>query len=319
MGMLFQDFVELYFEDMSHRLKESTIISKHYMVDKKILPVFRKIPINEITPKDIRKWQNSLTAYRDENGKPYSQTYLKAINNQLTAMFNYAVKYYDLHENPCTKAGSMEKSHAEEMNFWTKAEFEQFIVAVQDKPASYTAFMTLYYTGMRVGELCALTPADVNLVDHTITINKTFQRINRRDVIWPPKTPKSNWVVTIPQTLANCLKEYMDKCYEIQLYDRLFPYTRSFLNHEMLRGCKKSGVKKIRVHDLRHSHASLLIEMGCQPLLIADRLGHEKIQTTLNTYSHLYPNKQAEVAAQLENVMNGTTVPNGSQIASVVN
>ena len=319
MGMLFQDFVELYFEDMSHRLKESTIISKHYMVDKKILPVFRKIPINEITPKDIRKWQNSLTAYRDENGKPYSQTYLKAINNQLTAMFNYAVKYYDLHENPCTKAGSMEKSHAEEMNFWTKAEFEQFIVAVQDKPASYTAFMTLYYTGMRVGELCALTPADVNLVDHTITINKTFQRINRRDVIWPPKTPKSNWVVTIPQTLANCLKEYMDKRYEIQLYDRLFPYTRSFLNHEMLRGCKKSGVKKIRVHDLRHSHASLLIEMGCQPLLIADRLGHEKIQTPLNTYSHLYPNKQAEVAAQLENVMNGTTVPNGSQIASVVN
>lgn len=185
-------------------------------------------------------------------------------------MFNYAVKYYDLHENPCTKAGSMGKSHAEEMNFWTKAEFEQFIVAVQDKPASYTAFMTLYYTGMRVGELCALTPADVNLVDHTITINKTFQRINGRDVIWPPKTPKSNRVVTIPQTLANCLKEYMDKCYEIQLDDRLFPYTKSFLNHEMLRGCKKSGVKKIRVHDLRHSHASLLIEMGCQPLLIAD-------------------------------------------------
>ena len=234
-------------------------------------------------------------------------------------MFNYAVKYYNLHENPCTKAGSMGKSHAEEMNFWTKAEFEQFIVAVQDKPASYTAFMTLYYTGMRVGELCALTPADVNLVDHTITINKTFQCINGRDVIWPPKMPKSNRVVTIPQILANCLKEYIDKCYEIQLDDRLFPYTNSFLNHEMLRGCKKSGVKKIRVHDLRHSHASLLIEMGCQPLLIADRLGHEKIQTTLNTYSHLYPNKQAEVAAQLENVMNGTTVPNGSQMACVAN
>jgi len=169
-------------------------------------------------------------------------------------MFNYAVKYYDLHENPCTKAGSMGKSHAEEMNFWTKAEFEQFIVAVQDKPASYTAFMTLYYTGMRVGELCALTPADVDLEGHTITINKTFQRINGRDVIWPPKTPKSNRVVTIPQTLANCLKEYMDKCYELQPDDRLFPYTKSFLNHEMLRGCKKSGVKKIRVHDLRHPY-----------------------------------------------------------------
>lgn len=110
MGMLFRDFVDLYFEDMGHRLKESTIISKRYMVDKKILPVFGKIPINEITPKDIRKWQNGLTAYRDKNGKPYAQTYLRAINNQITAMFNYAVKYYDLRENPCTKAGSMEKA-----------------------------------------------------------------------------------------------------------------------------------------------------------------------------------------------------------------
>ena len=111
----------------------------------------------------------------------------------------------------------------------------------------------------------------------------------------------------------------MDKCYEIQPNDRLFPYTKHLLNHEMLRGCKKSGVKKIRVHDLRHSHASLLIEMGCQPLLIADRLGHEKIQTTLNTYSHLSPNKQAEVAQQLENLINGTTVPDSSQLADVAN
>lgn len=109
MGMLFQDFVDLYFEDMKHRLKESTVINKRYMVDKKTLPVFGKIPINEITPKDIRKWQNGLTSYRDGKGKPYAQTYLRAINNQITAMFNYAVKYYDLRENPCTKAGSMGK------------------------------------------------------------------------------------------------------------------------------------------------------------------------------------------------------------------
>lgn len=136
----------------------------------------------------------------------------------------------------------------------------------------YYKFFRFYLTK---AELCALTPADVNFEKNTITINKTFQRIKGRDAIWPPKTPKSNRIVTIPQTLSECLKEYMAKCYEIQPNDRLFPYTKSFLNHEMLRG-KKSGVKKIRVHDLRHSHASLLIEMGCQPLLIANRLGHEK-------------------------------------------
>ncbi len=317
-GMLFSDFAELYFEDMGHRLKESTIISKRYLVDKKILPYFGKMPLSQISPKDIRKWQNKLTAYRNEKGEPYAPTYLKTINNQLTALMNYAVKYYDLKTNPCTKAGSMGKSNADEMQFWTQEEFEQFLPAVADKPASYTAFMVLYYTGMRIGELCALTPADVDLKKGTIAINKTFQRIKGNDVITSPKTPKSNRVVTIPNTLAACLQEYMDRCYELQPTDRLFPYTKYFFSHEMTRGCKKSGVKKIRLHDLRHSHASLLVELGCQPILLANRLGHQKIQTTLNTYSHLYPNKQEEVAQQLEAVIHPPT-PNGSQEANVAN
>ena len=80
----------------------------------------------------------------------------------------------------------------------------------------------------------------------------------------------------------------------------MFPITKYYLEHEMQRGIKESGVKRIRVHDLRHSHASLLVELGFQPLAIAERLGHEKIETTLNTYSHLYPNKQAELADRLE-------------------
>ena len=140
------------------------------MVDKKILPVFGKIPINEITPKDIRKWQNGLTAYRDKNGKPYAQTYLRAINNQLTAMFNYAVKYYDLRENPCTKAGSMGKSNAEEMQFWTKAEFEQFITAVQDKPASYTAFKIFIVKNRLQRGLKGITNAP-HLISHLLPLN----------------------------------------------------------------------------------------------------------------------------------------------------
>ena len=80
----------------------------------------------------------------------------------------------------------------------------------------------------------------------------------------------------------------------------MFQFTKAFLEHEMIRGVKNTGVKKIRLHDLRHSHASLLIEMGFTPLAIAERLGHEKIETTLNTYSHLYPNKQSQLADELD-------------------
>ena len=77
---------------------------------------------------------------------------------------------------------------------------------------------------------------------------------------------------------------------------------KSFLSHEMIRGCKNTGVKKIRIHDIRHSHASLLINQGCDALMLADRLGHEKVSTTLNTYSHLFPHKQQELVHSLESL-----------------
>jgi len=105
LGMTFHDFIELYLQDMEQRLKPSTVANKRFLIDLKITPFFGKMPLNEIKPTDIRRWQNELTSYRDENGEPYAATYLKTINNQLTAVFNYAVKYYGLKENPCHKAG----------------------------------------------------------------------------------------------------------------------------------------------------------------------------------------------------------------------
>lgn len=301
--MTFGDFISLYVKDMEHRLKPSTVASKKWLIDLKVTPFFKKIPLNEIKPTHVRQWQNSLTSYRDENGKPYAQTYLKCINNQLTAIFNYAVKYYGLKENPCHKAGSMGKKKADEMLFWTKDEFQTFIESMKDRPASYTVFMTMYYTGIREGELLALTPSDIDFEKKTLTVNKSYQRLGKEDIITTPKTPKSIRAIPIPDGLCNCLQEYMSHCYGLQKDDRLFPYTKSFLYHEMEYGCKASGVKRIRVHDIRHSHASLLVEMGFSPLLIAERLGHEKVQTTMDTYSHLYPNKQVEVARQLDGIM----------------
>ena len=230
----------------------------------------------------------------------YSPTYLKTINNQLSAIFNYAVRYYDLKSNPCAKAGSMGKSKAEEMDFWTGEEFRRFIDSVMNKRLSYMVFMTLYWTGMRLGELLALNPKDVDLEKRTISITKSYQRFGKKDVITPPKTPKSKRVITIPEFLAADIKDYMDSLYDLQENDRLFHITKYYLEHEMQRGIKESGVKRIRVHDLRHSHASMLIELGFSPLEIANRLGHEKVETTLNTYAHLYPNKQTKLAERLD-------------------
>lgn len=292
--MKFEEFWKMYCADMETRLREHTMRTKRYIVELKILPYFGKKRVNDITAADIRQWQNELIK------KGYSPTYLKTINNQLSAIFNYAVRYYDLKSNPCAKAGSMGKSKAEEMDFWTGEEFKKFIDSVMNKRLSYMAFMTLYWTGMRLGELLALTPKDVDLEKRTISITKSYQRLGRKDVITPPKTPKSKRVITIPEFLAADIKDYMDSLYDLQEDDRLFPITKYYLEHEMQRGIKESGVKRIRLHDLRHSHASLLIELGFSPLEIANRLGHEKVETTLNTYAHLYPNKQTKLADRLD-------------------
>ncbi len=301
LDMEFSSFWQLYREDMKERLRENTVRTKDYIVELKILPYFGKKKITDISAADIRCWQNSLMK------QGYSQTYLKTINNQLSAIFNYAMRYYDLPKNPCSQAGSMGKGQAAEMKFWTQEEFEVFIEFVKDKPVSYYAFLTLYWTGIRLGELLALTLESFDAEEKTLSITKSYQRINGRDVITEPKTTKSKRIITLPDFLVTELEEYVGRLYGMMANDRLFSITKSYLEKEMIRGVELSGVKKIRLHDLRHSHASLLIsKLGAQPNLVADRLGHEKVQTTLSTYSHLYPNQSRDLADKLNGLMEET-------------
>lgn len=291
--MKFKDFIEIYLKDMGSRLREHTMETKKYIIDLKIIPYFGEKSVNKITAADVRRWQNELMS------QGYSQTYLKTINNQLTAIFNYAVRYYDLAANPCRKAGSMGKGKADEMLYWTKEEFNSFIETIIDKRESYLAFMIMYWTGVRIGELLALTPMDIDLENNVIHINKSYQRLNRKDVITEPKTPRSIRDISIPDFLAEDISDYLDSLYNPYSEGRIFPFTKHFLENEMKRGCKESGVKKIRIHDLRHSHASLLVSLGFSPVEISDRLGHEKIETTIDTYSHLYPETRTAIANKL--------------------
>ena len=265
------------------------------MFDLKVTPYFKKKKMCEIKTSDIRTWQNELIK------QGYAPTYLKSINNQLAALFNYAVRYYDLKDNPCRKAGSIGKSKADDMEFWTKQEFKQFLPSMDKKPEARMAFMLLYWTGMRIGELLALTYEDIELEKRIISISKSYQRLDGKDVITPPKTPKSNRKITIPPFLAEELKEYCSHLYGIMPNERMFRFTKSYMEHEIVRGIKETGVKRIRIHDLRHSHASLLVELGFQPLAIADRVGHESIDITYR-YSHLFPSKQVAMADRLDAV-----------------
>ena len=298
-NMSVESFVALYTTDMQRRVKENTWGTKEHIIRTKLLPYFGKLKMSSITPQQIVRWQNELINYRDKDGAPYSPVYLKSIQNQISAIFNHAVRYYNLKENPCKKAGSMGKKKNREMAFWTKEEYLQFIDAMMDKPLSFYAFEMLYWCGIREGELLALTPADFDLDKRTVTINKTFQHTGGKDIITPPKTEKSNRTITMPRFLADEMQEYLKMQYDIGLDDRMFPVTKSYLYREMQRGCQETGVKRIRIHDLRHSHISLLIDQGFSAVAIADRVGHESIDITYN-YAHLFPSKQAEMADKLD-------------------
>ncbi len=288
----FANLVIEYMSDCQIRLKPTTYASKEHIIRTKLLPYFSDIPINLIDISTVRKWQNNIIS----NPKNYAQTYQKTIHNQLSAILNYAVKYYGLPVNAAAKCGGIGKKNAEAMNFWTISEFQKFIKVV-DNQKTKTIFNLLFYSGIREGELLALTLDDFDFSNNTVSINKNYARLNGVDIIQEPKTPKSKRFVSLPKPIMEMVWDYSKKHISSE---RLFKVSKNFLHREMDKYSQLAQVKRIRIHDLRHSYASMLIELGTPPLEIQERLGHEDIQTTLNTYSHLYPNKHIETDKKLE-------------------
>ena len=194
----------------------------------------------------------------------------------------------------------MGRANAKELNFWTKDEYEQFIQGFTEEEEMYRiTFQMLFWLGCRVGELLALTSEDIDFEGGTVSISKTYYRRNQTDYITPPKTESSNRMITIPKFLQEELKNFLDMQYGLTPEERIFPITDRAIQKKMKQKTELAKLKPIRVHDLRHSHIALLIEKGLQPLVIAQRVGHDSVNTTMNIYGHLYPNKQKQVADML--------------------
>lgn len=290
--MSFESLYKIYMEDISPRLKQHTLFSKKYLIENKILPYFGNMSINEIGSIQIQRWQNTLIqAINPKTNKPYAPTYLKTINNQLTAIFNYAVKFHNLKENPIHKVGSIGEKNAPEKSIWNLEEFNEFINHVDDKEL-HLGFNILYWSGCRIGEMLALTWEDIDFINNTININKSYQRINRKDIITEPKTKKSIRKVPVISSVINEISEYKKLFYNPANNDRIFNCTKYKFEYSIKNICKKFNLNKIRIHDLRHSHASLLLNEGINIVALSRRLGHEKVSTTLNTYSHILPNDE---------------------------
>lgn len=293
----FADFYRIYCSDMKGRLKQTTLARKNAIICDKVLPVFATLPMSAITPHVIRQWQNGLISQN------YSNTYLKTIDMHLVSVFKYGAKYYDL-PNPYDRAEHMGSGSTRAMRFWTLDQYRTFIRQFENQPKVFISFELLYWCGIRVGELLALTPEDIDVKKHLLKITKTYVRHNQRDIISPPKTENSVRNVAMPDFLFAEVMDHINtsKC---RKNERLIPRSCDFLKYHLKNGCKRSGVPQIRIHDIRHSHVSLLINQGFTAAAIAERVGHKHISTTMNVYAHLFPSRQELLVEALEKIHDG--------------
>ena len=185
MTMTFSSFMEVYFKDKEGELKERSIKNKRYLLEAHIIPHFGERKMNTITPADLIKWQGIIRE------KGYSQTYMRMIQNQMTALFTHAHVIYGLRNNPNKKVEKMGKSNADKLDFWTKEEYDQFLLPLSKEDKYYVLFEILFWTGCRIGELLALTLGDIDFVNKRINIDKTYYRFEKRDIIAKPKTEQS--------------------------------------------------------------------------------------------------------------------------------
>jgi integrase len=295
---LFDEYLEDCRLQVGITLKETSYTSIKSIYNKHFKPELGNIAVNKITPDTIRKWHNSLLK------AGYSQSSIRTYNTVLSTFFNHCVRYKNLSKNPVRlcqfrKQGTVKK----EMHFWTLEQFNKFIATI-DYIKRKTEYYLLFYSGVRIGELLALTISDVDRQNCTIDINKTYNHINKHDNITSPKTPSSYRIIALPPVICKMLGDYIDnQLYKPTPKERIFKESEEAINGYLKSHIDKTNLPKIRLHDFRHSHASMLINMGYNILTISHRLGHKDVATTLNIYGHLYPDQDSKIATDLDRII----------------
>ncbi len=288
------------------QVKEQTYDSRRSTINKNF-KFFSKMPITSIEPIHVQQWQLKLS-------KTQSPSYVRLVQGIFSIAMDRAVVLHLAKSNPSKIIGNVKKQKVK-IDFWTKEEFEKIISLIDTDDYYqfflYVALWLLFMTGMRVGEATALQWKDIDLETGVVSITKTLLYKSQKEYKFSdPKTKASARQIVLDPDTISLMKEWQIKQEKVLRNTKFVlsyngaPTQKHTLAHAITRYAKAAEVHRIRIHDLRHSHASLLIRLGENPLIIRDRLGHEDIETTLGTYGHLYPNTNFEVASKLKGVLN---------------
>ena len=297
-------FQELY--DIFIKQKEQTMSLNSYQTVKTryelhILPFFKDYRLSKITNTTYIEWKSMILktnlAYRTRNN----------LHVCMVNILNYAMDFYNLERNIASKVGGFsKKDFIQKINFWTYEEFTTFISYVNDIVYN-TYFTLLYATGMRKGESLALQWTDIkeDCIDITKSLSK--ERINKKRIITTPKTKSSIRKIKIDKHTQECLsklKEYYSKVINFNenwyIFGGIEPLAYTTLENHFKKYCKLANVKKIKLHEFRHSHATLLLSKNIPISVISKRLGHSNIEMTLKVYSHLIPEDETRATDLLD-------------------
>lgn len=306
----FEELSKHYLQFYKSHNKFSSYRSTENAVNLHILPFFKEYDVSKIKPKDILDWKINI-----QNSNEYTVAYLNKIWAQLIAILKHSVKFFELDKSPTENIGSFKSSEVKkEMQFWTIDEFKKFVKNIKD-PMHELFFHTLFYIGVRKGEAQGLQWSDIDFDKRQMKISKTWQNVgNGKYGLTSPKTKNANRTITLDNKTLEKLKIRLTEVEKIKGFSNDFfifgdtkPLSTSQISvifNNYLDLCK---VKRIRIHDFRHSHASLLISLGSNILFVAKRLGHASVKETFDTYSHLYPDEETTIIEKIENLQ---TVPN---------
>ena len=304
-GLRFDELIEAYIAYLRTTTKASSVYTLEGKIRGHIAPFFGKRLVSAIKPLDVLEWQNTLTEY--------SYSYRLSLRGQLSALLRHADRYYDIPSIMNKIAPLRNTEPIKEMACWTEEEFGLFYDSIPDEQSVYRLyFLTLYLLGCRKGEGLALRWSDIDLKKRTVSITKNITRkvSGAPYAVTTPKNRASNREITIPDSLCRAYENYRqslgDKATaQSFVFGGEDPLSDRTIDRVFASATERAGVQKIRIHDLRHSCASLLISRGVSIVAVSKRLGHKNVEQTLNTYSHMMP-RDDELMTQIADEIVGS-------------
>ena len=314
-----EDWLKRWHKEHSLNLAATTANRYSLIIQYYLLPYIGKIKLDKLTPLHISALYGKLRDVEAGNhtNKKLSATTIQHTHSLLHTALEAAVKYKLIGDNP---ARHVEKPRREqkEMQHYSVEEIHKLLSACESNARWYAFFLLAITTGLRLGEVSALTWEDIDYQKQTISISKSTSRQSHIGVVTSGgKTASSRRIVAISTVAIAALKQHKAKqnqdrlvCKEWQDNDLVFPGSQGqvinpcIIKKTQRRYCRRAGIPCIRIHDLRHTAATLALEAGIHPKVVSERLGHANTSITLNLYSHVSQTMQRQAADVVEAMVN---------------